>query len=261
MKHHRRQFAAISVASLSHTVKGGLRTRRVDSDYQRGHPQPPYSRGLVGGADYCVWSPNLACWPASRGFPPCCIDGKCGPRLACSSVRPLTIAASGVSETANVTCPDEVPDCENSNVESYCVGDPDTTCYLEGWPGCCSAGRCPLQQPPCDVETGTVSTESSSKGSYCALPPDYDCFSGGLPACCQLGENRVRWFVTSRRILAMALILFCVVPNRTTSLRCYQADDHFPCHNIDNFDRSGDVSADDHRPYHSRDDDSPKRGS
>jgi len=74
---------------------------------------------------------------------------------------------------------------------SYCTYAPDTSCYLTGWPACCSEGAstCPDQQPACEVSSTTIPsspvTATIILGSdYCTYGPDYNCYSDGWPSCC-----------------------------------------------------------------------------
>ncbi|KAL7533406.1 hypothetical protein ACHAXR_005210, partial [Thalassiosira sp. AJA248-18] len=63
----------------------------------------------------------------------------------------------------------------------FCSFSPDESCYEFGWPSCCESGRCPIEQPPCDIPQDEVIVGAS----YCTYSPDYGCYAAGWPICCE----------------------------------------------------------------------------
>ena len=87
------------------------------------------------------------------------------------SVKGFLIVATFNSIAAHflypiVKCPTAQPMCDKySPGSNYCQDSPDTSCYLSGWPACCSLGggvNCPKSQPPCETNDEHVVVENAS---------------------------------------------------------------------------------------------------
>jgi hypothetical protein len=91
-------------------------------------------------------------------------------------------------------CPTKQPKCDNGPPGSnYCTYSPDTSCYLSGWPACCSQSsgvNCPKTKPICD------NNNNRSGSSYCTYSADNSCYRNGWPKCCDAASGlTVRMFI------------------------------------------------------------------
>ena len=82
--------------------------------------------------------------------------------------------------------------CDNGPPgSSYCTHSPDYTCYLNGWPACCTESggvNCPKTKPFCD--------NNRSGSSYCTYSADNSCYRNGWPKCCDAASGlTVRMFI------------------------------------------------------------------
>jgi type VI secretion system secreted protein VgrG len=76
--------------------------------------------------------------------------------------------------------------------QDYCTQSPDTGCYANGQPECCSdaSSDCPEEKPPCDVTPSPTPSPTSVPvplpgSDYCTFSPAPDCYeNNGKPECC-----------------------------------------------------------------------------
>ncbi|KAL3768334.1 hypothetical protein ACHAWU_006716 [Discostella pseudostelligera] len=171
---------------------------------------------VEGIPGYCAWEPDYSCYAV--GLPACCFNGvdQCPTELPdCEIEAADTEATNAPTDTAATNAPTATGDIMVGT--SYCTWGPDTTCYANGWPACCTNGEeCPTEPPGCEIEAADTAatnaptdTEASNAPnttgnimvgtSYWTWSPDTTCYVNGLPACCTNGEEvgETSWTVIS----------------------------------------------------------------